>query len=632
MTYAAAGLETRPYFRDLITDSPEFNFNTSDIGRVRDELKQLITNLSPKYFEAKAKENIQVKGRVSIGKAVFTIGCELVLRVEEEPHRLQIKYKRVDNVDAPEICHNITEEDVDEMKLFEHRLPTPKGEPKKYLTMRAQISEENGLQEYYDSGTYSPAPDFYTDETTDEGLGYINYITFEIGISKDDSVAGLENALKDANFKATNIPNVSESLRDDSRTKPKGGERRENTQPTDTLFVFNFHEETTSREDLQMLFEPFDQHVRINMKSNYAFVHYTTVEAAKNAKEATDGGKLDSSVITVKFVDPRISNVATYVGAFLFHNGAAEEAPIEMSGIQVPRVSVGNKVYSAGCHVAFLPDVGFPTITVSYEQDDEQVKHVIFANSVVDLYMTPAKLPPAPGNVPTTRYYVVMNVHVDGENRLPSVYDEESSIESGVSVEDDKIVVIEIDQKPDYKRWFRALSSDPGFRNVAHEGLKPFGGSDLNPQQIMKAITRDLAPMARDNQRKTKLKDMRHFVAYPKDFDQRQRQCFVCDREYRYFNDELVAMMPCCGALACITCIENIKIDDDELKKLCQCGAALTTSDVYDVLLLHERSETKPYAQYIMGIYIVGIQPDVEIAVSISTTMQESMKRRTGLI
>ena len=59
ITYGAAGLETRPYFRGLISDSPEFNFNMSDIGRVRDELKQLITNLSPKYFEVKAKEKLE---------------------------------------------------------------------------------------------------------------------------------------------------------------------------------------------------------------------------------------------------------------------------------------------------------------------------------------------------------------------------------------------------------------------------------------------------------------------------------------------------------------------------------------------------------------------------------------------
>eukprot|EP00563_Minutocellus_polymorphus_P004411 CAMPEP_0181044106 /NCGR_PEP_ID=MMETSP1070-20121207/13080_1 /TAXON_ID=265543 /ORGANISM="Minutocellus polymorphus, Strain NH13" /LENGTH=1161 /DNA_ID=CAMNT_0023122511 /DNA_START=127 /DNA_END=3612 /DNA_ORIENTATION=+ len=59
ITYEAAGLENRPYFLDLITKSPEFNFNMVDIGRVRDELKELITNLSPKYFEAKAKEKLE---------------------------------------------------------------------------------------------------------------------------------------------------------------------------------------------------------------------------------------------------------------------------------------------------------------------------------------------------------------------------------------------------------------------------------------------------------------------------------------------------------------------------------------------------------------------------------------------
>ena len=830
ITYGAAGLVTRPYFRDLITNSPEFNFNISDIGRVRDELKHLITNLSSKYFETKAKENevmqerdqeeekeeeeqvIRVEGRVSIGKAVFTIDCELVLSVENKPHCLLIKYKRVDNVDAPEICHKITEEDIVEMKLFEHRLPTPKGETKKYLTLRAQVNEENGLQEYYDSVTYSPAPNFYTGGTTGEGLGCSNYITFEIGIGKDDNVAGLENALKYANFGATNhdgarlgdgvmddldaefatmlqewgqqvisdryeVPSRSagqepryvrlrelysfrptpenpirksadftclsfrivyrdsvqawRSAIDIAQTlhrKKKKGKRvidkakqkiialapwsfkssilcehnlvplqkndidrlvlgalcgtikndvlynKELLRQVEIMTSDDYHffiktlkelrsivlsektPETSgdAEDDLSM---PVLESYHPEFKFGVDKAHRTLPSPALNTVDAptvwvlpspescqctaclddfvasalalrsydhrdpdahsvdsddsdmyTDDdddsvkGGPDEEFVTItgaglanvngiyketalicdglpvyemqgtwrgracryclfrcklsngnpswyisyvpqgikpgttKDVDfytadpvgnsdlppesgwrhcsegadppPTVRHndapLQKYVGAFQLHNDAAEEAPIEMSGKQVPKVSVGNKVYSTGCNVAFLPGVGFPTITVSYEQDNEQVKHVIFANSVVDLYMTPAKLPPAPGNVPTTRYYVVMNVHVDGENRLPSVYDEESSLESFVSVEDDKIVVIEIDQKSDYKRLFRALSSDSGFRNVAHEGLKPFGGSDLNPQQRMKAITRDLAPMARDNQRKRK--------------------------------------------------------------------------------------------------------------------------------
>jgi len=107
------------------------------------------------------------------------------------------------------------------------------------------------------------------------------------------------------------IPNVSKSLRSefargDGRTKRKEDERRKNIQPSETLFVVNFHEETTKREDLQMLFEPFGQLVRIDMKRNYAFVQYTTIDEAKKAKEATNGGKLDSSVITVEYVARRM--------------------------------------------------------------------------------------------------------------------------------------------------------------------------------------------------------------------------------------------------------------------------------------------------------------------------------------
>ncbi len=68
----------------------------------------------------------------------------------------------------------------------------------------------------------------------------------------------------------------------------------------------NFHEETTKREDLQMLFEPYGELVRIEMKRNYAFVQFRTVEEASRAKDATNGGKLDQSEITVEFVARRM--------------------------------------------------------------------------------------------------------------------------------------------------------------------------------------------------------------------------------------------------------------------------------------------------------------------------------------
>ena len=45
--------------------------------------------------------------------------------------------------------------------------------------------------------------------------------------------------------------------------KRKEDERRRNIQPSETLFVVNFHEETTKQADLEMLFGPFGELVRI---------------------------------------------------------------------------------------------------------------------------------------------------------------------------------------------------------------------------------------------------------------------------------------------------------------------------------------------------------------------------------
>jgi len=107
-----------------------------------------------------------------------------------------------------------------------------------------------------------------------------------------------------------NINQVSNALRaefarGDGRVKRKEDERRKKILPNETLFVVNFHEETTKREDLQMLFEPYGELVRIDMKRNYAFVQFKTIEEAIRAKDATNGGKLDQSEITVEFVARR---------------------------------------------------------------------------------------------------------------------------------------------------------------------------------------------------------------------------------------------------------------------------------------------------------------------------------------
>lgn len=112
---------------------------------------------------------------------------------------------------------------------------------------------------------------------------------------------------------SSNIPKLSNALRSefargDGRVKRKEDMRRSLIAPSETLFVVNFHEDTTKREDLQMLFEPFGKLLRIDMKRNYAFVQFETVEQATMAKEATDGGKLDQSKITVEYVARKVDN------------------------------------------------------------------------------------------------------------------------------------------------------------------------------------------------------------------------------------------------------------------------------------------------------------------------------------
>ena len=94
----------------------------------------------------------------------------------------------------------------------------------------------------------------------------------------------------------------AEFARGDGRIKRKEDDRRRDIKPSETLFVVNFKEETTKREDLQMLFEPYGELVRIDMKRNYAFVQFRTVEEATRAKEVTNGGKLDHCVLTVEYV------------------------------------------------------------------------------------------------------------------------------------------------------------------------------------------------------------------------------------------------------------------------------------------------------------------------------------------
>ena len=108
-------------------------------------------------------------------------------------------------------------------------------------------------------------------------------------------------------FLDRHIDNVSKQLRaefarGDGRIKRKEESRRGRIEPNDTLFVVNYNVDRTRREDLEMLFKDYGRLVRVDMRRNYAFVQFDSTEEAIKAKDATDGGKLDDSVLSVEFV------------------------------------------------------------------------------------------------------------------------------------------------------------------------------------------------------------------------------------------------------------------------------------------------------------------------------------------
>ncbi|GMI27205.1 hypothetical protein TeGR_g1208, partial [Tetraparma gracilis] len=80
---------------------------------------------------------------------------------------------------------------------------------------------------------------------------------------------------------------------------------RANIPPSATLFVVNFDVEGTTRENLKELFEPFGELRRVDIQKNYAFVEFTTVDAAVAARDGTNGGKLNQNTLSVEYSEPK---------------------------------------------------------------------------------------------------------------------------------------------------------------------------------------------------------------------------------------------------------------------------------------------------------------------------------------
>lgn len=74
-------------------------------------------------------------------------------------------------------------------------------------------------------------------------------------------------------FQKREIPGVSKALRvefarGDGKVKSREDRRRRNIEPSETLFVVNFHERRTQKQDLQEIFGRYGGDiVRIDMKN-----------------------------------------------------------------------------------------------------------------------------------------------------------------------------------------------------------------------------------------------------------------------------------------------------------------------------------------------------------------------------
>lgn len=152
---------------------------------------------------------------------------------------------------------------------------------------------------------------------------------FLMDVKNQDQKDQVERYVADIN--GMNIVKVSKALRSefargDGRIKRKEDDRRKRIMPSETLFVVNFHEERTKHDDLEMLFKEYGELVRIDMKNNYAFVQFTSIENATRAKDATNGGKLDESVITVEYAAQRKGESRDYRGGRDYDRGDRKDS------------------------------------------------------------------------------------------------------------------------------------------------------------------------------------------------------------------------------------------------------------------------------------------------------------------
>jgi arginine/serine-rich splicing factor 4/5/6 len=92
----------------------------------------------------------------------------------------------------------------------------------------------------------------------------------------------------------------------DGSVKKREDDRKSHAQnnPCDTLFVVNFDTTRTRERDLEKLFDPYgkSRRPRVEIRRNYAFVQFDTVEEATEARLGLNGKTVDDRELTVEYV------------------------------------------------------------------------------------------------------------------------------------------------------------------------------------------------------------------------------------------------------------------------------------------------------------------------------------------
>eukprot|EP00195_Chlamydomonas_chlamydogama_P007005 CAMPEP_0202893732 /NCGR_PEP_ID=MMETSP1392-20130828/3259_1 /ASSEMBLY_ACC=CAM_ASM_000868 /TAXON_ID=225041 /ORGANISM="Chlamydomonas chlamydogama, Strain SAG 11-48b" /LENGTH=275 /DNA_ID=CAMNT_0049578173 /DNA_START=93 /DNA_END=920 /DNA_ORIENTATION=- len=122
--------------------------------------------------------------------------------------------------------------------------------------------------------------------------------------------------------------------------KQAESERKRECKPSTTLFIVNFDTARTRERDIERYFDYYGSIKRVEIKKNYAFVQFDSIDDAIKALEATNGRKLSGRTITVEYTqneDPFAARDKDRGG----RGGASAGAPHAGADLQAMTVAEG---------------------------------------------------------------------------------------------------------------------------------------------------------------------------------------------------------------------------------------------------------------------------------------------------